>query len=594
MITSEKIIPWATGFLLGVLILTFSGSLFFFYIFQDRIYPGVEIDQISVGGLTKDQAHQLLEKRAALVESYSIEVMVDDIKIASSASQLEISRDFTPAIEQAYKIGRVKSLLNNLWTLTKISLTPFNLTTRLTYDQKKVNELVEELRRKVDLDGHNALATLKYSGSPYSLTIDPGQPGRTVLFTDTVALINNNIGQEQALTALVASTSSVLSDDQVKLASQKAAQLINKRLILKAEGVRLDLNDQQLVSLLGFPTGFNQEKEDLILADWKDEVDRQPQDARFDFDQETLSVKEFAPPRDGLELNQAETAQLIEENIQKLLTDQASETKVGINDQTNIELKLPVITTQPEVTLEDANQLGINERIGFGDSEYDHSIANRVHNVAITTKRINNTIVAPGEEFSFNKTLGEVSSRTGYRSAYVIKGGKTELGDGGGVCQVSTTTFRAVLDAGLEVTRRLPHSYRVSYYELNSKPGIDATVYAGETDFRFINDTDHHILIHGEEDSENLYLKIEIYGTSDGRATEIKDHQVWGYVPPLPTEYYPDPSLPTGVKKQIDWAVAGVKAKFTHIIRNAAGEITHQETYSSNYRPWSAKYLVGM
>jgi vancomycin resistance protein YoaR len=76
------------------------------------------------------------------------------------------------------------------------------------------------------------------------------------------------------------------------------------------------------------------------------------------------------------------------------------------------------------------------------------------------------------------------------------------LGDGGGVCQVSTTLFRSVLDAGLKVTRRLPHSYRVSYYELDTKPGVDATVYAGETDFRFINDTDHHILIHAEADSK--------------------------------------------------------------------------------------------
>jgi len=88
-------------------------------------------------------------------------------------------------------------------------------------------------------------------------------------------------------------------------------------------------------------------------------------------------------------------------------------------------------------------------------------------------------------------------------------------------------------------------------------------------------------------------MKMEIYGTSDGRTTEIKDHEVWGYVNPLPTEYFPNPSLPTGTKKQIDWAVAGVKAKFTHVIRNAAGEVTNEETYKSSYRPWAAKYLVG-
>jgi vancomycin resistance protein YoaR len=88
-------------------------------------------------------------------------------------------------------------------------------------------------------------------------------------------------------------------------------------------------------------------------------------------------------------------------------------------------------------------------------------------------------------------------------------------------------------------------------------------------------------------------MKIEIYGTDDGRTTEIKDHEVWGYTPPLPTEYYPDPTLPTGTRKQIDWAVGGAKAKFTHIIRDAAGNVTQEHTYHSNYQPWSAKYLVG-
>ena len=88
-------------------------------------------------------------------------------------------------------------------------------------------------------------------------------------------------------------------------------------------------------------------------------------------------------------------------------------------------------------------------------------------------------------------------------------------------------------------------------------------------------------------------MKVEIWGTSDGRSTEIVDHEVWGYVPPPEPEYYPDPTLPTGTIKQIDWAVGGVKAKFTHIIRDTDGEITNEKTYYSNYQPWSAKYLVG-
>jgi vancomycin resistance protein YoaR len=207
---------------------------------------------------------------------------------------------------------------------------------------------------------------------------------------------------------------------------------------------------------------------------------------------------------------------------------------------------------------------------------------------------MNNILVAPGEEFRFNKTLGEVSKRTGYRSAYVISNGKTVLGDGGGVCQVSTTYFRAVLDAGLQVTLRRPHSYRVSYYELNQKPGIDATVYSGDVDFRFVNDTDHHILIRSSANSDDLYMKVEIYGTSDGRTAEIVDHKTWDLRSPPPPAYYPTTEIPAGTTKQIDWAVSGIKASFTHIVKDKDGETISEKEYYSNYVPWSAKYLQGI
>ena len=593
MITSEKMMPWLTGFLAGIFILAISGSILFFFIFQDRIYPGVIIDSINVGGLTKNQTLQLLEHKLKLPAEYLTSIELEGIAVASSSSQLGISREYQAAIDQAYNFGRVGSPFKNFWEITKASLIPLKFETRLVYSEEKTGLFIEELKKRVDLVGHNSKAILGYSGSPYSLNIDEGEPGREILIDETTQLVLLNIGHEQAVEAKIAYTSTILNKKEIVAAKEKATKLINKRLILSAENVRLDLNDQKLISLLAFPTGFNQKELNLLLESWQEIVSRPAQNAEFEFDEKSLIVDKFVPQREGLELNKEQTQELLISTMESFITDEANEIKVGIHNQTNTELGLPVKTTQPEITLASTNDLGINERIGFGDSEYDHSIVNRIHNVALTTSRITDTVVAPGEQFSFNKALGEVSAQTGFRSAYVIKDGKTELGDGGGVCQVSTTTFRAVLDAGLDVTRRLPHSYRVSYYELNSKPGIDATVYSGETDFRFVNDTDHHILIHGETDSENLYMKMEIYGTSDGRTTEIKDHEVWGYVNPLPTEYFPNPSLPTGTKKQIDWAVAGVKAKFTHVIRNAAGEVTNEETYKSSYRPWAAKYLVG-
>lgn len=245
------------------------------------------------------------------------------------------------------------------------------------------------------------------------------------------------------------------------------------------------------------------------------------------------------------------------------------------------------------MSLSETNDLGINDLIGFGESYYDHSISGRIHNVALTSSKLNNTLVAPGQEFSFNQTIGEVSAATGYQNGYVIQGGRSVLSPGGGVCQVSTTLFRALLDAGLQITLRHPHSYRVSYYELNNDPGFDATVYSGNIDLRFINDTDHYLLISSQTDNDNLYMTVKIYGYDDGRYTTITDYKKYNFVGAPATEYIVDASLPSGTKKQIDWAVGGLQTIFTHTIYNGDNSIRSQTKYPSKYQAWSAKFLVG-
>ncbi|MBU0576063.1 VanW family protein [Patescibacteria group bacterium] len=603
MTTSEKLIPgigsvpkltpWLTGLLLGILVLSIAGSCVFLILFQNRIYPGIKIDDVPIGGLTPAEAKQLLAQQLPKPTTRQVTLSVDDIKLASSSAELGLFREHNQSLAQAYEIGRVGFPLKRLWVLTKASFIPLEFHTQLEYDEAAVVSFVSEFEKLVNLVGDEPTAKLKYSGSPTSLVIDPGKPGREIVLNDTVRLVLTQVNSDQPIEARVASTSTVLNKEQITTAQERAGKLIGKRLILRADNTRLELNDQKLVSLLTFPEGFNQEIMDSLLKAWKDIVSRPAQNAEFEFNEKTLVVSKFIPHRKGLELDQDQTTQLIKNTLNDFNAKENIGNPIGIHNQSNIELELPVNTARPKIALSDTNNLGINEQIGFGESEYDHSIPNRIFNVSLTTNRISDVIVPPGKEFSFNKTLGEVSAKTGFRSAYVIKDGWTQLGDGGGVCQVSTTLFRAVLDAGLEITHRLPHSYRVSYYELNARPGIDATVYAGNIDLRFINDTNHHVLIRGTADNENLYMKMEIYGTDDGRTTEITDHEVWGYVSPPPPEYYPDPLLPAGVKKQVDWAVAGVKTKFTHVIKNAKGEITSEKTYHSNYLPWAAKYLVG-
>lgn len=258
-----------------------------------------------------------------------------------------------------------------------------------------------------------------------------------------------------------------------------------------------------------------------------------------------------------------------------------------------VRIPIPIHIIEPDVSTDNANTFGIKERIGKGYSEFGGSIAGRIHNVALAASILNGVLIAPGETFSFNKTVGDISAATGYQSAYIIKDGRTVLGDGGGVCQVSTTLFRAALDAGLPIVERHEHSYRVHYYEEDgTKAGMDATVFNPSDDLKFTNDTSHYILIQTKTDTTNLTLTFELYGASDGRKAQILNHVVGGITPPPADLYQDDPTLPAGVIKQVDFAAWGAKASFEYkVIKN--GTVTIDQIFTSNYRPWQAVYLRG-
>ncbi|HLA04249.1 MAG TPA: VanW family protein, partial [Patescibacteria group bacterium] len=294
-------------------------------------------------------------------------------------------------------------------------------------------------------------------------------------------------------------------------------------------------------------------------------------------------VVEFTPAQDGQELDIGKTTKMIQDN---LLSPQPDVNKA-------VTIVLPVSTTRAKVEGSGINELGIRELVGRGISYFSGSIANRIHNISLGADRISGTIVAPGEVFSFNKSVGEISASTGYRQAYVISSGKTVLDDGGGICQVSTTVFRAALDAGLPIVKRTAHSYRVGYYEQGgNKPGIDATVFAPAVDFQFKNDTDHHILVQTVVDRTNAKLQVDFYGTADGRKVEITTPVISNVQPAPPARYQDDPTLPKGIVKQVDFSAQGATSVFTRkVYKN--DKLLLDDVFKSNYRPWQAVFLVG-
>ncbi|MEN9389281.1 MAG: hypothetical protein RLY61_365, partial [Candidatus Parcubacteria bacterium] len=258
---------------------------------------------------------------------------------------------------------------------------------------------------------------------------------------------------------------------------------------------------------------------------------------------------------------------------------------------TDTEKQISLATIEIDTT-KDLDKYGIKELIGYGTSKYLGSIPSREKNLLLASERINGALVAPGQLFSFNKTVGDINAKTGYASAYVIQNGRTVLGDGGGVCQTSTTIFRAALNTGLEIVTRHPHAYRVAYYEQDSGPGFDASIYQPSLDFQFKNDTANYILIETTANTEEKTLRFNIYGTQDGRKVEVSKPVLSNQIAPPATAYIDDPTLNKGVRVQTEHATWGAKAILTRTVTKD-GDILHNDTFTSNYQPWRAVYMVG-
>ncbi|MEK9178368.1 MAG: VanW family protein, partial [Patescibacteria group bacterium] len=318
------------------------------------------------------------------------------------------------------------------------------------------------------------------------------------------------------------------------------------------------------------------------LDSFSKNIEKEPVDAVFSF--ENGKVVTFKPSASGISIDR--------ESLDKSVKAHAS-SLISRSDLRNVEIETPIKIKEPEITTEKVNSFGIKELIGTGTSLFQHSIESRIFNINLAASRINGILIPPGETFSFVKTLGDVSAFTGYKQAYIIQNGRTVLGDGGGVCQVSTTLFRAILDSGMPIEERTAHSYRVQYYEQDSPPGLDATVFVPTVDLKFKNDTKHHILIQSVIDPYEQRLTFFLYGTKDGREVEITTPVVTSQTPPPEPKYEDDPNLPQGTLKQVDFAAWGAKVYFERNVLKD-GKTIILDKFVSNYRPWQAVYQRGI
>lgn len=533
--------------------------------FNNKIFPNISVGGIYLGEKSKNDAVIYFKNKYKIQPEFTININGTKNKILSS--EIITSIDAEKSIDRAYYYTNSGNIISDLLSRIKLIFKPINFYPAITIDEKKLLETLLILTDKAGSKPEFPSAK-KVNGE---IVVHPGKDGIVIDLQKTRSEILNTILdlKNSEINISLKEVKTKLSENDLEKYRNAAKSLIGKKIILKLDHDTIEITDDELISFLT-PDGYSDEKIKNKILDISRQLNRNPQDSVFIVENE--KVKEFIPSKDGITVEETKLLKLIKELPN--------------------EIEIPVVKISPDIKTEDINNLGINSLIGTGNSNFKGSIPNRIHNVNLAQSKFKGVLIPPNEIVSFNQILGDVSAYTGYKSAYVIMDGKTVLGDGGGVCQVSTTLFRAVLSAGLPIIERRAHAYRVGYYEQGFGPGLDATVYSPTTDFKFKNDTPAYILIQPTIDLENLALKFEIYGTNDGRVSSVTKPIITSSIAPAEDQYIDDPTLPIGTLKQIEHRAYGAKVIFDYKVTKNGEELINQK-FISNYRPWRAVYLRG-
>jgi vancomycin resistance protein YoaR len=571
---------------LNIILFVFSLIVLFFCLynltFLGKIFLNISVAGVRVSGLDINTASQLLSEKIKPPEDVSL--VYQDQTFELLTKDIDLSYDFPVTARKAFNLVRTGNIGSDLVSRARLLFYPADLGIETKFDETKLQKFISVVAGEV-------------SREPVSFSIKVVKGSVVVNKGIAGSEVDQNVLQEKIKEELsfasnadifipIKIVDNTLDDTEVDSIKIHAEKFLGKKVIANSETGNYTISDTDILNFLDSSDGFDSEKINTLMNKVANVIDRDPQNPKFIFQPaqtgDSGKVTEFQPALEGISLDR--------EKFSAKLTEQLTLLE-NSNDKSE-SFDIPVNKTPPDITTDKVNNLGIKQLIGRGTSTFFHSIPGRVYNVVLASSRINGTLVKPGDTFSFNDTLGDVSAFTGYQQAYIISGGKTILGDGGGVCQVSTTLFRAILNAGLPVVERAAHAYRVGYYEQDSPPGLDATVYGPSPDLKFTNDTPGYILIEATANPKNYSLVFELYGTSDGRAATISKPVVTNVTPALPTVYQDDPTLPTGTLKQTDFSAAGATVTFNYFVKRG-DEIIFQKTFVSNYRPWAAVYLRG-
>jgi len=589
-----------------IALLFFFAVLFAAYeiVFRDRVILGVTVLGQPLQGLTRAEAKQFLQKQFgepdAILARFGgerITLRDGDRTWRAYPWELGLRTDFDPVAEAAIQLGHHGALPEILADQARCLWLGCELGAAAQFDEQTAQAYLGWLAPQVDQPARDA--SLRIEGLRAVAT--PAQTGRVLDGAAMIERMRQRVlgGDRSDLPIAFRETAPLLTD--IAAAKAQAEAILAAPAMLTFNGRAWAIDQAALASMISIQRGqdadgklrltvaLNHERLVAYIQPLAREINQPARDARFHFDEKTGALTPIVPSQYGQTLDAEATAKQIEQQL-PATTARVPGLASPLDTLSARTIALPVTLTKPTIAMEDAAKFGIKELAAQGVSNFRGSIPGRIQNIRTATEQFDGVVIPPGGTFSFNQYLGEVVEANGYDDAYIIFADRTVLGPGGGVCQVSTTVFRAAFFGGYPIVERWAHAYRVGFYE--PPTGLDATVFSPVVDFKFKNDADTYLLIQPKIDLKTTTLTFNFYGTKPNRTVEMEDPILENVIPHGAPVYTDDPTLKKGVTKQVDFAHDGGDVTIWRKI-TVNGQVVKRDKFFSRYQPWVARYQVG-
>jgi vancomycin resistance protein YoaR len=495
-----------------------------FWLNSGKIHRGVEVGNVALGGMTPDEARQTVEDHV-MGPLEEIEFGGPE-NFSRTAKDMGVSFNVARTVNQAYAVGREGNVLDRLSQRLRASFGGATIPPDIDYRQEKARVEVEEIATQVNHQPTEA--NVKIYGS--EVEVSKSRDGYELNPAATMTSIDDAI---EDMSGKVSLPGDVLDPEvttaEAETAAKKARGALSEPIEIKAQnGESWTIQPDKLGPTLAvtaqdgtIDVGLDRDRLDGALTDVYDDLTVETIDASYGFDSDgNVMVK---PAHFG---RKVESDQLLDD-IQGGIFDGKREYEVS----TTVDM--------PEYTTTGLQAKKPTELLGSYHTNYtatsDKTQA-RVNNLITASRGVSGTFLAPGEVYSMNDTVSGLN----YESGHVIVDGATSNALGGGLCQVTSTLYNAVLYAGLDIVERNPHATQLPYI----RPGLDATVWFGDQygnnalDMKFKNTTDGYILLQEYVSSDN-YIYAEVYGVPDDVTVRLSSEPVFTeYSSSMWTTYY--------------------------------------------------------